>query len=137
MHRLHRHLPLALLAAAVLACGSAETPEGEGPDSAAVVTATPGGAASDAPAPAAAPAAAPAGGGTARVSLVGDGVNVDGEFPATICGGPYLLGRGMSYQTRAGDWQVTLGSEERQTGDVRVFTSETPRSIPYGKPGVA
>ncbi len=70
--------------------------------------------------PAAAPAAAPASSaGTAHVVLTGDGVAVEGDFPATICGSPYILGEGWSYQTQAGDWQVTIASEnEAGAGDV-------------------
>jgi hypothetical protein len=56
--------------------------------------------------------------GTAKVALTGDGVSVSGEYPTTLCGGPYLLGKGMSYQTRAGEWQITVASETRSSGTV-------------------
>jgi hypothetical protein len=88
-------------------CGDPETAEGSFND-------TPG-SESVIPAPAAAAPAAP---GSADISLNGDGVAVSGTFPARLCGGPYLMGKGMSYQTRANDWQITIASEERLNGTV-------------------
>ncbi|MGH7717732.1 MAG: hypothetical protein ACREON_02655 [Gemmatimonadaceae bacterium] len=52
------------------------------------------------------------------VSLKGEGIAVEGEYPAQLCGGPYLVGEGMAYQTRAGDWRITVASEERLAGNV-------------------
>jgi hypothetical protein len=56
--------------------------------------------------------------GTATVSLTGEGLSVSGQYPTTLCGGPYLLGEGMAYQVRAGDWQITVASETRAGGEV-------------------
>lgn len=56
--------------------------------------------------------------GTATVSLTGADVNVTGDFPTTLCGGPFLLGKGMAWQTKAGDWQITVASENRTSGAV-------------------
>ncbi len=54
--------------------------------------------------------------GVAHVTLAGEGIAVEGEFPATLCGGPYIMGEGVSYQTRADGWQMTLASESRTAG---------------------
>jgi hypothetical protein len=56
--------------------------------------------------------------GTAKVSLSGADVNVTGDFPTTLCGGPFMLGKGMAWQTKAGDWQITVASENRTSGTV-------------------
>lgn len=56
--------------------------------------------------------------GTAQVRLVGDGVDVTGEYPATGCGGPFMLGEGFAYQTQAGDWRILVASENRTSGSV-------------------
>ncbi len=56
--------------------------------------------------------------GTAKISLTADGVAVAGEYPTTLCGGPYMLGKGMSFQIRAGEWQITVASEARTSGKV-------------------
>jgi hypothetical protein len=64
-------------------------------------------------------AAAPiASAGIARVTLTGEGISVEGNFAAGLCGGPYMLGEGVAYQTQAGDWQITIASEERLSGNV-------------------
>jgi hypothetical protein len=55
--------------------------------------------------------------GTATVTITGD-VSTSGEFPTTLCGGPYLIGKGMAYQAKAGDWQITVASEQRASGKV-------------------
>jgi hypothetical protein len=60
------------------------------------------------------------GAGRAVVSLSGDGVSVSGEYPATLCGGPYLMGEGMAYRVKAGDWQITVASESRLSGNVEL-----------------
>jgi hypothetical protein len=62
--------------------------------------------------------------GTARVSLTAPGLTVGGEYPAILCGGPYMLGEGMAYQTKAGDWQITVASEDRVSGDVPLNESD-------------
>ena len=56
--------------------------------------------------------------GTATVKLTGADVNVSGEFPTTLCGGAYMMGKGMSYQVTAGDYRITIASETRSSGDV-------------------
>ncbi len=56
--------------------------------------------------------------GRATVSLTADGVAVAGEYPTQLCGGPYMLGEGMSYQVKAGDWRITVASQTRVSGDV-------------------
>jgi hypothetical protein len=62
--------------------------------------------------------------GKATVSLKGEGVDVTGEFATRLCGDAYMLGEGMSYQVRAGDWQITVASETRSSGDVPLNTSD-------------
>ena len=66
----------------------------------------------------AAAASAQSGGGTATVKLTGADLNVSGEYPTTLCGGAYMLGKGMSYQVKAGDYQITIASETRSSGEV-------------------
>jgi hypothetical protein len=56
--------------------------------------------------------------GTAKISLTAEGIAVSGDYQTTLCGGPYLLGKGMSFQTRAGEWQITVASEARTAGKV-------------------
>jgi hypothetical protein len=56
--------------------------------------------------------------GRAQIALTGAEVSISGEYPATLCGGPYMLGSGMAYQTKAGDWQITVASEKRAAGKV-------------------
>ena len=58
--------------------------------------------------------------GRAQISLLGMGVSLNGEYPTTLCGGPYMLGSGIAYQTKAGDWQITVASENRVSGTVRL-----------------
>jgi hypothetical protein len=62
--------------------------------------------------------------GKAMVALKGDDVDVTGEFETRLCGDAYLLGKGMSYQVRAGDWQITVASETRSNGDVPLNTAD-------------
>ena len=61
---------------------------------------------------------AQAGSGTAKISLTGAGLNVTGDYPTMLCGGPYIKGAGMSYQVQAGDYRITLASETRSSGTV-------------------
>jgi hypothetical protein len=56
--------------------------------------------------------------GRAQISLNGAGVSLAGDYPTTLCGGPYMLGSGLAYQTKAGDWQITVASENRASGKV-------------------
>jgi hypothetical protein len=56
--------------------------------------------------------------GTAKLSLKGDGVSMSGEYPTTLCGSPYMLGKGMAYQVSAGDLRITIASESRASGAV-------------------
>lgn len=73
----------------------------------------------------AAPTAPAPGAGTARITLTGDGVAVEGDYPATICGSPYILGEGWSFQTQADDWQITIASEnDADAGDVALNTAD-------------
>lgn len=65
--------------------------------------------------------------GMAVVSLIGKGVSVTGEYPAKTCGGAYMLGAGMAYQVKAGDWQITVASETRETG--RISLNESDGSV--------
>ena len=48
------------------------------------------------------------------VSLTGEGVSVIGEGPIQFCGGPFMVGEGMAYQVKAGDWRITVASEIRR-----------------------
>lgn len=61
--------------------------------------------------------------GTATVKLTAEGVTVSGEYPTTLCGGPYMLGKGMAYQTKADDWRITVASESRTAGNVPLNTA--------------
>ena len=65
--------------------------------------------------------------GKATVSLKGAKVDVAGEFPTMLCGGPYLLGKGWSYQVQAGQWRITVASETRESG--KVALNKTPQKI--------
>lgn len=56
--------------------------------------------------------------GTVAVTLTGANADVKGDYPTILCGGPYMLGQGMSWQTKAGDWQITVASENRTSGKV-------------------
>lgn len=60
--------------------------------------------------------------GSAEVSLVGEGVSITGSFPATLCGGAFMMGEGVSYQTQADGWQITVASERREAGEVPLNT---------------
>ena len=66
----------------------------------------------------AAAASAQSGAGTATVKLTGADLNVSGEYPTTLCGGAYIMGKGMSYQATAGDYRITIASETRSSGEV-------------------
>jgi hypothetical protein len=57
-------------------------------------------------------------GGTARIRLIGDGVDVSGEYPARACGGPFIKNDGFAYQAQAGEWQILVASENRTSGSV-------------------
>ena len=101
-------------ACALGACGDAEAPE------VADIGAPP---LSSAETPVARPSSPEtAGGGSAEVSLTGEGLSVSGTFSTRLCGGPYLLGDGVSYQADADDWQITVASERRESGDVPLNT---------------
>ena len=56
--------------------------------------------------------------GTATIKLTGADLNVSGEYPTTLCGGAYTMGKGMSYQVTAGDYRITIASETRSSGDI-------------------
>ena len=56
--------------------------------------------------------------GRAKVALTGADIKVSGEYPTTLCGGPYMLGAGVSFQAKAGDWQITVASQNRTSGKV-------------------
>ena len=114
MRLLRLPLHVGALAVALAACGGADARDDTAPGAESAAPSV----AADAPGETARPAAAARSAGTARVSLTGEGISVAGEFPATACGGPYILGKGMSYQTQAGDWKITVASESRQPGEV-------------------
>ncbi|HEX3157665.1 MAG TPA: hypothetical protein VHQ45_04065 [Gemmatimonadaceae bacterium] len=125
MRLLRQPLRVGALAIALAACGGADARDDAAPEAeSAAPEAT-----VDAPSAAAAADPVARAAGTARVSLTGDGVSVAGEFPATACGGPYILGKGMSYQTQAGDWKITVASETRQSGDVPLNANASDVSV--------
>ena len=62
--------------------------------------------------------------GTASIKIDGFEFTVAGEYPATICGGPFMLGQGMAYEAQAGEYQITIASEDRITGNVPLNTSD-------------
>lgn len=114
--------PLACLTAAlvlVVGCAPSQDPP--------VAEANPAGASATAAAPAppemadAAGSAALPSAGMATVDLVAEGVAVQGEYPATLCAGPYLMGEGLAYQTTADGWEITVAVEgERRAGTLVV-----------------
>jgi hypothetical protein len=63
-------------------------------------------------------AAAQSGSGTATIKITGFDFTVSGEYPASLCGSDFALGKGMVYQTRAGEYQITIASEARASGVV-------------------
>jgi hypothetical protein len=62
--------------------------------------------------------------GTATIKINGLDFTVSGDYPATICGGPFMLGKGMAYQAKAGEYQITIASENRSTGTVPLNTAD-------------
>lgn len=102
----------------LLGCGGADEPEAAPPD-----TPSPASADTGVPATGAEPVPA-AGAGTATISLTGADVSVSGDFPARLCGGTFALGEGVAYQTRAGEWQITIASETRESGDIPLNTPD-------------
>ena len=128
MRLLRQPLRGCALAIALAACGGADVRDDAGAEAESPAPAAP---AAPVEAPSVAAAADPVAraAGTARVSLTGDGVSVAGEFPATLCGGPYVVGQGMAYQTQAGDWKITVASEARQSGDVPLNASASDVSV--------
>ena len=112
---------LALLPLILAACGGGAAPDAETDEVESGVAEAP---AYGAPAPAAESAPAAAGAGTAQVTLTGDGVSVSGEYPAILCGGPYIMGEGVSYQAQAEEWRITIASEQREAGDVALNTAD-------------
>ena len=63
----------------------------------------------------------PAAGG-ATIQLTGPDIKVSGKYPTTLCGAPYLLGKGMVYQVKAGAYQITIASQTRASGAVPLNT---------------
>jgi hypothetical protein len=61
--------------------------------------------------------------GSATVKLTGADLNISGTYPTALCGGAYMLGKGMSYQVKAGDYQITIASETRSSGAVPLNTA--------------
>jgi hypothetical protein len=41
-----------------------------------------------------------------------------------LCGGPYIMGEGVSYQTQADEWRITIASEQREAGEVALNTAD-------------
>ena len=62
--------------------------------------------------------------GTANIRIDGFEFTVAGAYPATICGGPFLFDKGMAYQVNAGEYQITIASENRATGNVPLNTKD-------------
>jgi hypothetical protein len=60
--------------------------------------------------------------GTATIKLTGPDLNISGEYPTTLCGSSYLLGKGMSYQVQAREYRITIASETRSSGAVPLNT---------------
>ena len=56
--------------------------------------------------------------GTATIKITGFDFSVAGEYPATLCGGDFALGKGMVYQAQAGEYRITIASEARASGVV-------------------
>lgn len=56
--------------------------------------------------------------GTATIKISGLEFVVSGEYPTTLCGSDFVPGRGMVYQAKAGEYQVTIAAEERSSGVV-------------------
>jgi len=74
--------------------------------------------------------------GTAHVTLTAEGVALDGEYPAVLCGGPYIMGEGVSYQTRADGWEITLASESRTAGTFALRDDATNYGLIVNGPGI-
>ena len=62
--------------------------------------------------------------GTATIKVDGHEFTIAGDYPATICGGPFMLGQGMAYQAKAGEYQITIASESRSSGNVPLNTAD-------------
>ena len=60
---------------------------------------------------------------SATIKFTGADLNISGTYPTTLCGGAYLPGKGMSYQVKAGDYQITIASETRSSGAVPLNTA--------------
>lgn len=105
-----RLLLLALVSCvlALTACGQRE--QSESADTTATESAATAAPATESSATEASPAAQPAAEpkGTARVSVRGDGVNIDGEFPATRCGEAAMGTSGVVYETRPPGWTLSV-----------------------------
>ena len=56
--------------------------------------------------------------GTAQIKITGFDFSVAGEYPVTLCGSDFALGKGMVYQAQAGEYQITIASEARASGVV-------------------
>ena len=56
--------------------------------------------------------------GTATIKITGFDFSVAGEYPAALCGSDFAVGKGMVYQARAGEYQITIASETRASGVV-------------------
>ena len=62
-------------------------------------------------------------GGSATIKLAGPDIKVSGTYPTTLCGGPYMLSKGMAYRVKAGDYQITIASQTRASGAVPLNTA--------------
>jgi hypothetical protein len=56
--------------------------------------------------------------GTATIKITGFDFSVAGEYPATLCGSDFALGKGMVYQAQAGEYRITIASDARASGVV-------------------
>lgn len=124
MRTLCTRVAAGILAAALVACGGAD----EAQDAAVEIPPT----AAPAPEAGAAPPATArptAGSGTARVSFATDADSVGGDFATRLCGGPYMMGEGVAYQTEADGWQVTVATEAREAGQVPLNTPDGAANV--------
>lgn len=65
--------------------------------------------------------------GTATVAFRGpDGASVTGDFPATRCGGPYMVtGKGVLYETRFKGYSLLVGDVEKRAAGARADASKS------------
>lgn len=134
MRLAHTHIMVLVLAISVVACGGTDGPDGAAAEP--IISDEP---VAVAPGPTPTSRNGPATGtGTAQVKLVGGGANVDGSFPTKVCGGTFGVDAGVAYQVQAGEWEITVGSGERVSGDVPLndASGDVNVSVTANGPGV-